>query len=119
MSIHGIITGDLVGSRKVAPGIREKLFSDIDHFLQHLQGEWISSYETYRGDSLQCAAAKANLSLRVAVMIRAYLRSYIPAVEEMKLKEKDQGSKGYFSTEYDIRLGIGIGEADFIKETRI
>jgi hypothetical protein len=119
MSIHGIITGDLVGSRKVEPVIREKLFADIDHFLQKSQGKWISSYETYRGDSLQCAAATASLSLRVAIMLRAFLRSYISTVEETKLREKEQGSKGYFSTEYDIRLGIGIGEAEFIKETKI
>jgi hypothetical protein len=119
MSIHGIITGDLVGSRKVEPAVREKLFADIDHFMQQMTGEWIKNYETYRGDSLQCAATTAKLSLRLAIMLRAFLRSYIPPVEETKLKEKDQGSKGYFSTEYDIRLGIGIGEAEFLNDTRI
>src|SRR5687767_7678701 len=116
MEIHGIITGDIVGSRKVLPATREKLFKDIEDFLEQLKPVWISNYETYRGDSLQCAAKSPQVSFRIAVMIRAYLRSYIPSAAEQKTKEKEQSSKGYFSTEYDIRLGIGIGKVEFMRE---
>jgi hypothetical protein len=119
MEITGIITGDIVGSRKVVPATREKLFKDIDRFLEQLKPAWISNYETYRGDSLQCAARSPQVSFRIAVMIRAYLRSYIPLPGEQKTKEKEQSSKGYFSTDYDIRLGIGIGKVEFMRENKI
>jgi hypothetical protein len=119
MEIHGIITGDIVGSRKVDPATREKLLHDLEAFLAQLQKTWINSYETYRGDSLQCAARSPHLSLRIAVMIRAYLRSYVPLPTEQKPREKEQGSKGYFSTDYDIRLGIGLGKVEFMRENKI
>lgn len=121
MSNYAVITGDIVSSQKIEPAIRERLFADINDLLNELRKEWISSYETYRGDSLQCAAKMPEHAMRIALMIRAFLRSYIPPLQEALItnEKKQSATRGYFSTEYDIRLSIGIGEAEFLNPDKI
>ena len=122
MKIYGIITGDIVSSREIEAQIRERLFDDIGLLLKELRKEWINSYETYRGDSLQCEAKTPELALRVALIIRCFLRAYFP--DELKPKAQKKGkkaaaTKGYFATNFDVRLGIGIAQVDFIKKNKI
>lgn len=123
MTLHGIITGDIVSSRTIEPDTRKKLFDDVQSFLKELKKKWIIQYETYRGDSLQCEAKSPELSLRVALIIRSYFRAYIP--DEMKLRafslksKEKRPTKGYFTNAVDIRLAIGLGEIDFIKKNKI
>ena len=123
MPFYGIITGDIVSSRTIEPDTRQKLFEDINQFLKGLKKKWISRYETFRGDSLQCQAKMPELSLRIALIIRCYFRAYVP--EEAKIKispkknKKKTPMKGYYTTDFDIRLAIGIGEVDFIKKDKI
>jgi hypothetical protein len=123
MPNHGIITGDIVSSREIEIPIREKLFEDIGLLLKELKKKWISAYETYRGDSLQCETKTPEDSLRVALIIRSFFRAYFP--EEFRPKTlvkkgaKTITSKGYYATNFDVRLGIGIGSVDFIKKNKI
>lgn len=115
--MEAIITGDIVSSRNIEAAHRQKLFKDLTVFLKTLKKNYISSYETFRGDSLQCKVKLPELSLRTALLIRAFFRAYTPGNEKKILKEKN--SKGYFSTKFDIRLAVGIGEVDFIDEKKI
>lgn len=123
MKIHGIITGDIVSSREIEAPIRERLFDDIGLLLKELRKQWINSYETYRGDSLQCEVKSPEFALRVALIIRSFFRAYLP--DELKPKipfkkgKKAIATKGYFATNFDVRLGIGIGTVDFIKKNKI
>ena len=123
MANHGIITGDIVASREIEAPIRERLFDDVGLFLKDLRKNWINSYETYRGDSLQCEAKLPEMSLRVALIIRSFFRAYLP--DELKPKitltkgKPPLATKGYFATNFDVRLGVGIGKVDFIKKNKI
>ena len=123
MEVHGIITGDIVSSREIDVPIRERLFDDIGVLLKELKKQWINSYETYRGDSLQCEVKSPEYALRVALIIRSFFRAYFP--DELKPKVflkkgiKSVPTKGYFATNFDVRLGIGIGTVDFIKKNKI
>lgn len=121
--MHGIITGDIVSSREIEASIRERLFDDIGMLLKELKRRWINTYETYRGDSLQCEVRTPEYSLRVALIIRSFFRAYFPDELRPKkaLKKGNQQvtSKGYFATNFDVRLGIGIGQVDFIKKNKI
>jgi hypothetical protein len=121
MKIHGIITGDIVASQKIPPRIREKLFEDIAIFLKDLKKKWIDSYEMFRGDSIQCEAKNPEMALRIALMIRAFFKGYLseeelPKAEANRVEER---TKGYFTTDFDIRLAVGIGEVDFIKKNKL
>ena len=121
MTSYAIITGDIVSSGKIKPVVREKLFASINDLLKKMKRKWISDYETYRGDSLQCVAASPEKSLRIALIIRSYLKSYEPPSAEPKKtsKKKKIAIKGYFTTSFDIRVAIGIGKADFINKKKI
>ena len=78
MILHAIITGDIVSSGKIKPATRQKLFEAINGLLKKLKKKWIREYETYRGDSLQCTAASPEKALRIALIIRSFLRAYTP-----------------------------------------
>ena len=54
-------------------------------------------------------------------MIRAFFKAYLseeelPKAEANRVEER---TKGYFSTDFDIRLAVGIGQVDFIKKSKI
>jgi hypothetical protein len=122
MNNYGIITGDIVSSREIDAPIRERLFDDVGLLLKDLKKRWINSYETYRGDNLQCEVKTPQHALRAALIIRSFFRSYLPDELKQKIsykKGKSQATKGYFATNFDIRLGIGIGTVDFIKKNKI
>lgn len=102
-----VITADIVASRELSPLRREILYSELKKYLQTLEKEgWIASYELYRGDSLQCVTSRKPQVLRVALMIRCFIKSYLIA--------SGQGITGKESAEkQDIRISIGIGGVDF------
>ncbi|HEX8461626.1 MAG TPA: hypothetical protein VF623_09355, partial [Segetibacter sp.] len=112
----GIITGDIVSSTGIEPAKRQQLYKETSVFLELLKNNYINSYETFRGDSLQCKAIHPALTLKIALLIRAFFRAYTGvSTENVHLKK----SKGYYTTKYDIRLAIGIGETEFINEEKI
>jgi DNA-directed RNA polymerase specialized sigma subunit len=119
--LHAVITGDIVSSGKINPATRQKLFEAIDGLMKNLKKKLVREYETYRGDSLQCTAASPEKALRIALIIRSFLRAYSPISPKSKMikKKKKTPVKGYFTTSFDIRLAIGIGKADFINKRKI
>jgi hypothetical protein len=114
----GVITADIVDSRKLSTDSREKLYADLNIFLSDLRKrKLIEEFEVFRGDSFQCLVSKIEDTLRIAILIRSYIKSYISLEEKNKLDhfQKDKlKSKGYFLTHQDMRLGIGLGNIDFI-----
>jgi hypothetical protein len=116
LTMYGIITGDIVASGEIEATYRQQLFKEVDTFLSTLKRCYIKSYETFRGDSLQCEVTSPESSLRVALLIRAFFRAYIPSTAT---EETEKSGKGYFTTDYDIRLAIGIGEVDFMNDSKI
>ncbi len=71
-----------MSSRNIEAAHRQKLFKDLTVFLKTLKKNYISSYETFRGDSLQCKVKLPELSLRTALLIRAFFRAYTPGNEK-------------------------------------
>ncbi|HVG13688.1 MAG TPA: hypothetical protein VM935_01970 [Chitinophagaceae bacterium] len=122
MFISGIITGDIVASQAMPVKVRQKLFSDVNQFLKELKKSWIQNFETFRGDSLQCEVKSPELALRTSLIIRAYFKSYLSEAEMPKAEAnrmKEERTKGYFTTEFDVRLSLGIGEVDFLTKNKI
>jgi hypothetical protein len=124
MKIIGVITGDIVGSRGLPRNAREKLYLALKKFLEDLKKQqWIKEYELFRGDSFQCVVEKKEETLKAALMIRAFIKSYI-SLEEKKTYLQHSGkvktaTKGYFPGKQDIRLAIGIGAVDFMKKNSL
>ncbi len=114
MKNYAVITGDLVSSRKIDPKIREELYTAIDDFAKQLKKQWLHQYDRFRGDSLQCTAASIPAALQAALLIRSFVMADVPPG-----KKKKPASKGYSSTQFDIRIAIGTGNIDFINEKNL
>ncbi len=113
MSRTAIITGDIVSSRGIDKTTRENLYTAIDEFARSLRRKWIDKYERFRGDSIQCSVHSLSQALHTALLIRCFVMSYT------SLKKKKQTAKGYLTTQFDIRLSIGIGTVDFLNEKKL
>jgi hypothetical protein len=123
MNEIAVITGDIVASRELPGKNRENLFTHLEQFMVFLKDKkWLAGFELFRGDSLQCVPESKQEALRVALMIRAWMKSYSPEANNKKKTKTSTGNttrKGYFSGKHDIRLSIGIAEVDFYKNDNL
>jgi hypothetical protein len=117
-SLLGVLTGDIVESREISIENRRLLYADLKAFLARLKKEkWITEFELFRGDSFQCVLEQPENLLRAALLIRTFIKGYLPRDEKDRL-EKSVASgaaptKGYLPGDQDIRLAMGIGPVDF------
>lgn len=115
-----IITGDLIDSSKYSPEQRELAFNTLKRTLEEerLSGNkhWLK-YEMFRGDSAQIEVLQVEKALALAILLRAALKKLAfepPLMGNGAPKNSAVSSKPFA----DIRLSIGIGEAEF-KHARI
>lgn len=109
MNKAAIITGDIINSRLIEPSDREELYKGLNSHMKSLREEgYIKKFEFYRGDSIQCEVKKSDQSLRVALMIKCFVKSYRTKLSKQKATFAIPKWK-----QFDIRLSIGIGRVDF------
>ena len=94
MEIKAVITGDIVHSEQIELDKRDLLIQVLQETVEELQSKSPMSMELFRGDSFQIVVEKPEMSLEVASMIRAGLKSNTPT-----------DSFGV----WDARISIGIG----------
>lgn len=99
MDIKAVITGDIVRSEQIELNKRDLLLRVLQETVESLQNKSPMSMELFRGDSFQIVLEKPEMSLEVASMIRAGLKSNTPA-----------DSFGV----WDARISIGIGTIDYL-----
>lgn len=102
MRTGAIITGDIVDSTRLTPVERETMLRSLESLPEILSPVENIRMEIFRGDSFQIGVRNAEKSLKVALIIRACLRSN--RVE----------SSG---TLLDARLALGIGTLDYESDT--
>lgn len=87
----GIITGDLINSRKVPTNQWiQKLKKELNTW-----GKEGTDWEIYRGDSFQLRTKEPEQLLFVGILLKAAIKSIAPL---------------------DIRMGLGIGEENYISD---
>jgi hypothetical protein len=104
----GVITGDIVNSTNMEAKERSWLFTELSKFLLFLDKEYNSKSEAFRGDSFQVLVLEPELALKIAILIKTYIRSLSsvankPAHLHRSLKILEL---------YDARIAIGIGDVD-------
>ena len=103
--VYAVITGDIVGSSKLSEEARQRLHrvmkSGGDALRLTFSNAIIMDLDIFRGDGWQLVIAKPSLSLRIALFYRAFLRAHM------------------VNDKTDTRMGIGMGEIDFIPEQRV
>lgn len=91
MSVHSVITGDIVNSTKLPPAAEKKLLHNLNDILQPYK------FEFYRGDSFQVYLEEGKAALQLALLCRTTALSLDPE-ENAPIS--------------DIRIGIGLGQVE-------
>jgi len=100
-----ILTGDIVKSSKLKSKDREKLSKILLRTSKYLKDIFAynipSNIDIFRGDSWQLFVTKPEISLRIALMLRAFLKIHMK------------------NPKIDTRIAIGIGTIDFVQKNKI
>ncbi len=98
MDIKGVITGDIVNSTKIDIEWRKHLVDSTQQIADELSILSPLKIEFFRGDSFQMVVDKPEEALKIAVLLRAGLKSKTP------LESK---------TIWDARIALGVGEISY------
>jgi hypothetical protein len=78
MEIKAVITGDIVRSELIALDKRDLLIQVLHQIVENLQDKSPMRMELFRGDSFQIVVDSPEMSLKIASMMRAGLKSNTP-----------------------------------------
>ncbi len=102
---YAVVTGDVVGSRKLSPDQRAHLVRILRRASGALHERFRDlvpfDVDFFRGDSWQFVVSKPERSVRAALFFRAYLKSQMAR------------------SPVDTRLAIGLGRIDFLPQKAI
>ena len=104
MQTVAILTGDIIQSRKLENLEIDKVIKTLNHCFKEIQKLHLSKpsqFEWYRGDSFQMIIEEPEQAIKIAIIIRAQLRSLFIS--------NQKNTKGVSSTKTDARISIGIG----------
>ena len=112
--LQAVITGDIVHSTKLTTEHRKSLLINIEKALKLWDKSFKMKSEIFRGDSFQCLVNPIH-GLRVALIIKTYIRSLNPSelYDLQKRKDPDQKvARFYTNYIFDARIAIGIGQTE-------
>ncbi len=98
--MKAVITGDIIHSTRMEDKKRVDLLESLNTAMQLWTKDYNIKYELYRGDSFQCLLLNPQYALRVALLIKTFIKS-----------NTYNRSKDLLS---DSRISIGIGETEDI-----
>ena len=100
--IEAVITGDIVDSTKLSLEERKIMLASLESLPEVLLPIEKVNVEIFRGDSFQIGLINAFNSLKIALTVRAFLRTHKMAAANMLL---------------DCRVAVGIGTVDYQSDT--
>lgn len=101
METKGVITGDIINSMTVKTEWRNRLLDSIQEIVHELEVFSCLRLEFFRGDSFQLVVENPVETLKVAVLLRAGLKSRTPKGSEQL---------------WDARMALGIGSIAYSSE---
>lgn len=113
---YAVITGDILQSSKLEAERRQWVMRSLSGALEQWNEDFEMESEIIRGDSFQCLLPKPAIALRIALLIRTYIRSLNPTdAYEINPRKNPKASHSRLLTHWlvDVRIAIGIGEIDY------
>lgn len=109
--IGSVVTADLVNSSGMSFDQKERLLECIRDRLVRLQeGGGITSSQIFRGDSFQCLPATSATGLRVALILKTFIKSLDPATLKSSPLQDHSSGLIFIDKMFDVRVSIGMGE---------
>ncbi|HNW91037.1 MAG TPA: hypothetical protein PKN48_15365 [Bacteroidales bacterium] len=110
-----VITGDIIQSGKLKPEEKEWLIKNIKSALKIWNKDFQMKSEMYRGDSFQCLLQEPVQSMRVALIIKTFIKSLNPSEIFDMYNRKNlniKTAKIISLNMVDTRISIGIGSVE-------
>jgi hypothetical protein len=113
---RAVITGDIIQSTKIDSKGLYTLFQLLGTELKELNQKYEVKFEVFRGDSFQCLIKDPALSLRVALIIKTFIRSL--RLDDLLLDGLMNPIKNESKSNamIDARMTIGIGSVSMLSE---
>jgi len=99
-NIIAIITADIINSTKINFDKRNELFEKYNEGFELIKQEFKMDFEWYRGDAFQAKSTSLTKSLRIALLLKFWIKSI-----EKEIKKS-----------LDLRISVGIGKAEWSQE---
>lgn len=117
MIMNAVITGDLIHFTNIPEKEKVGLLDFIERALSTWSDDFDMEYEIYRGDSFQCYLNSPHYALRLALIIKTYIKSLNP-LEEGHILRPTLGKRKMLFTllGFDTRVSVGIGEKNYKNE---
>lgn len=111
-----VVSGDIVSSTSLTQMEREDLIKSLENLIQNLSIHHAVYGRILKGDYLECVIPEPGKALRVALIIKSYIK-YLAATVQGVPAEKNRIK--YYKT-HGIRLAVGYGNlSNFNKERDI
>lgn len=108
-----VITADIIHSSKMPEDDRAMLYKNIKESLKVIDKDYAIHSEIYRGDSFQSVVDNVADALRIALIIKTFIRSLNPS-EPIDIEKKGKPDSRYTIASpvwmFDVRMAIGIGK---------
>ena len=107
-----VITADIVHSTRIDIDHKEWLYKSIENALQTTSNDFKIQSEMYRGDSFQCLIDTPKDALRIALILKTYIRSLNPSdiIAEIGSVWSEKKKVALLPNwMFDVRMAIGIG----------
>ena len=113
--MKAIITGDIINSSRYNKEGRDDILLTLRKTIDKLEHRDQCDYSIFRGDSIQGLIYEPQNALRHALYIKSSLKALkISSINESKSDLVK--SKRIRSSEVDIRISIGIGEVNYMRD---
>ncbi len=116
---QAVITGDVIHSTSLSVDERIALSKHIQTALKIWEKDFVIKSEFFQGDSFQCYIGNAQSALKVALILKTYIRSLNPTnIFDVSLRQEPDKKKGilFSNTIIDARMAIGIGASEHIEK---
>ena len=114
-----VITGDIIQSTRLTNEQKINIFNAIRGYLKRLKKDYEVKSELFRGDSFQCLVNDPGDVLRIALLIKTFIRSLNPS-DIYNITKKSDGKKKTDTpiTTWIVDARIAIGIAEVAVETK-
>ena len=117
-----VITGDLINSRQIPIENRQQVYDYMAYIYRSfaIRRGWhdTAKLEFFRGDSFQLLVGEPEFALRVALFLRARLRSVFGRNDmQYELNLSKYTRKSNSKRLWDARIAIGIGAVSYRSES--
>jgi hypothetical protein len=102
--MKAVITGDIIHSTKMPDKYRQDLLLGLDNAMGSWKADYKFKYEIYRGDSIQCLFHQSKYALRVALMIKSYIKSAPLMFPDLFERGDGKSSKYEYERFYQYRM---------------